>query len=354
MKTEEREKIYRLVVRNLDGISDDEENTGLKAWIDESDENKKCYEQLVNIWQTKDSGHFDEIDSNRALESVLFKISGRPVLRRIWTLWGKAAAVIIFPVLIISALWLSGQKKKMISLSAPVYNEIFATFGTRTSLKLADGSQVWLNSGSSLRYPDKFIGETREVFLKGEAYFEVTTNHDMPFIVRSANLDVRATGTKFNVLDYSNDIKSEVTLISGKVFVSECDTNGTTKLLSELDPEQHMVFNERTKSFSINNEETYKYYSWKDGKLIFRNEPLSEVIKKIGQAFNVDIELRGADLQDYRYRATFEDESLSEILKLLEISSPIKYREIKREPFPDGSFPKKKIIIYPSNSNSDN
>jgi ferric-dicitrate binding protein FerR (iron transport regulator) len=99
--------------------------------------------------------------------------------------------------------------------------------------------------------------------------------------------------------------------------------------------------------FTVNNEDTYKYIAWKDGKLIFRNEPLDEVVKKIGQVFNVDIELQGNSLQDYRYRATFEDESLTEILKLLEISSPISFKEIKRVPLADGSFPRKKVIVFP-------
>src|SRR5512137_2169004 len=99
-----------------------------------------------------------------------------------------------------------------------------------------------------------------------------------------------------------------------------------------MNPDQHMIFNDSTGLFSINDVDTYKYYAWKDGKLIFRNEPLSEVVKKLGQVFNVDIELQGEELQNYRYRATFEDESLSEILKLLKLSSPICYKEIKRMP----------------------
>jgi ferric-dicitrate binding protein FerR (iron transport regulator) len=86
----------------------------------------------------------------------------------------------------------------------------------------------------------------------------------------------------------------------------------------------------------------------KDGKLVFRNEPLSQVVKKISEVFNIDIELQGSSLQDYSYRATFKDESLEEILKLIKMSSPIDYIEVRRDPLPDGSFPRKKIIIFPS------
>jgi len=91
--------------------------------------------------------------------------------------------------------------------------------------------------------------------------------------------------------------------------------------------------------------DTYKYISWKDGVLVFRNEPFDSVLQKISQFFNVDIDLNSEELKSYRYYATFKEESLEEILKLLRISAPIDYREVKREPLSDGSFPKKKVII---------
>jgi ferric-dicitrate binding protein FerR (iron transport regulator) len=97
----------------------------------------------------------------------------------------------------------------------------------------------------------------------------------------------------------------------------------------------------------VTHEDTYKDIAWKDGKLIFRNEPLEDVLRKIGYYYNVDMEIRGNSLKEYRYRATFEEESIDEILKLLKISSPVDYRVVKREALPDGSFPKKKIIIFP-------
>jgi ferric-dicitrate binding protein FerR (iron transport regulator) len=109
---------------------------------------------------------------------------------------------------------------------------------------------------------------------------------------------------------------------------------------------QHFSFNKANGTTSIINVDTYKYISWKDGKLVFRNEPLSQVVLKISQVFNIDIEIKGKEIQNYCYRATFQDESLVEILKLLKMSSPIDYIEVKRDPLPDGSFPRKKVIIF--------
>jgi ferric-dicitrate binding protein FerR (iron transport regulator) len=227
-----------------------------------------------------------------------------------------------------------------------VYNEIYATDGTRSALKLADGSLVWLNSGSSLKYPDKFIRGDRNVFLKGEAYFEVHSDKSHPFVVQTSTMRVRATGTKFCVSAYANDREAEVTLLHGNVSVTSQTGNKKNEVISEMKPNQHLALDTLSGKIKINIEDGYKYIAWKDGKLIFRNEPFSNVVKKISQLYKVDIELQGNELQDYRYRATFEDESLSEILKLLKLSSPINYKEIKRQRLPDGSFSKRKIIIF--------
>jgi transmembrane sensor len=226
------------------------------------------------------------------------------------------------------------------------YNESFAAFGTRFTLILSDGTSVCLNSGSSIKYPNKFIGNKRTVFLKGEAYFDVVSDPQKPFIVETSSVNVKAIGTKFNVSEYAGSDKVEVTLITGKVEVSMTDKSNNISA-SKLEINQHFSFNKVNKTITINNEDSYKYIAWKDGKLVFRNEPLREVVNKISQVFNVDIEIRGSEIQNYNLRATFQDESLSEILKLLTISSPVDYIELKRDPLPDGSFSRKKVIIFP-------
>ena len=350
MKTEKNEAIIQIIAKYLCGSADNEERISLDKWISDSDENRIYFEQLKNIWDTTDTRYLPKmIETDKALDRVLHRISGTASLKKLWMFCEKLAAIFLLPLIIGNIIWFSSGSKKISSSASPVFSEVFATLGTRTALKLVDGSLVWLNSGSSLKYPDKFDGNKREVFLDGEAYFEVTSNKAKPFLVKTSDLTIKATGTRFNVYGYNSDSKSEITLVDGKVFVDKTDSTGGISHVSELNPNQHMIFNKNTKLFTVNDEDTYKYIAWKDGKLIFRNESLSEVVKKISQVFNVDIELQGSSLQDYRYRATFEDESLTEILKLLEISSPIKFKEIKLAPLPDGSFPRKKVIIYPAN-----
>ncbi len=109
------------------------------------------------------------------------------------------------------------QENRAIS-AKPVYNEVSAAFGTRSMLTLDDGSRVWLNSGSKLKYPKDFSGRRREVFLTGEAYFEVESDVSRPFIVRTKRLNVRATGTRFNVNVSSIEKASQITLVEGKDY----------------------------------------------------------------------------------------------------------------------------------------
>ncbi|OFY68497.1 MAG: hypothetical protein A2V64_10505 [Bacteroidetes bacterium RBG_13_43_22] len=349
MGTKHQDDILALIARNLSDEADLSEVAQLREWIECSETNKRYFKQVKNIWEVSDK----QLDPNmintpEALGKVLNRISEVSPGRSLWYYWQKIAAVIILPLAVSTILLLYLNSHKTSSLNEPVYNEVYAAFGTRSALKLADSTLVWLNSGSSLRYPDKFDNKNRHVYLKGEACFEVKSDVSNPFIVQTSTLLVKATGTKFNIQEFDLTPVTEVTLVSGKVFVHELDNIKNPTLITELCPNQHLKYNRETKTKSIVNEDVYKYIAWKDGKLIFRNEPLSEAVKKIGQVFKVDIELQGTELQDYRYWATFQDESLDEILKLLKLSSPIDFRELKRNPLPDGSFPKKKIIIFPA------
>ncbi len=350
MEIKHQDDILTLIAKNLAGLTDSIETTQLREWIESSLDNKQYFEQIRNIWDASDK-QIDpkKINTHQALANVLDRIPKASPKRTFWYYWQKVAAIILLPLATGTFLWILVNSHKTISSNEIVYNEVFAAFGTRSSLRLADSTLVWLNSGSSIRYPNKFINDKRMVFLKGEAYFEVKSDNSKPFIVQTSTLQVKATGTKFNVLEYDSDPVTEVTLVSGKVTVNEVDNNKNLQLVSELHPDQHLAYNRQTKIKSTINADTYKYIAWKDGILMFRDESLDIVLKKISRIFNVDIELHGEKLIDYRYYATFKDESLEEILKLLEISAPINYMEVKRKPLPDGSFPKKKLIVFQAN-----
>jgi len=349
MVIKQQDDILALIARNLAGMAGPEETRQLNEWIESSEDNKQYFEQIKNIWDASDKiTDPKNINTAEALNKVLERISIKPFRKNFWYYWQKVAAVLILPLAVGALLAIYLNLQKPVSSNDLVYNEVYTPVGTRSSLRLADSTLVWLNSGSSLRYPNKFFNKNRKVYLKGEAYFEVESDIARPFIVQTSTLQVKATGTKFNVQEYESNPVTEVTLVSGKIVVKESKGTMNLKLISELDPDQHLAYNKVSKEKSVITDDTYKYIAWKDGKLIFRNEPLERVLNKLSMIFNFDFELHGTVLQDYRYRATFQDESLEEILKLLKLSAPINFREVERKPLPDGSFPKKKVIIFPA------
>jgi transmembrane sensor len=354
MELKKQDDLMILITRNLVGVADENERVKLSNWISESESNRNYFEQVRNIWNESGNQIDPEmINTPLALEKVLGRISKPNPVILIWRYWQRIAAILIIPLAIGSILMLYLSQQRRLTTSEVIYNEVHAAFGTRSAIILADSSLVWLNAGSSLKYPDRFNTETRQVFLEGEAYFEVRSDPSHPFIVNTPEIKVTATGTKFNIFDYDSESLAEVTLVTGKVNVKGNEISDS-QLNLDLKHGQHFEYNRQTGEKNIIEEDTYKYIAWKDGKLIFRNDPLGEVLDKISLLFNVDIELQGESLKTFSYRATFEEETLDEILKLLKLSSPIDYRELKRDPLPDGSFPKKKIIIFPSKTNTSN
>jgi ferric-dicitrate binding protein FerR (iron transport regulator) len=285
------------------------------------------------------------IATDKALAKVLKQINQEHKALTFWQLFQRIAAVLFIPLLI-ALFWLYPTKGFKGTNQNVTYNKVVAAFGTFSMLELPDGSKVWLNSGSTFRYPDKFDNQNRTVYLIGEAYFEVHSDENVPFFVNTPYFTVKATGTKFNVRAEKNFRSPSVTLIEGKVAVQKKTKGKQSGLVAQLKPNQNMTYDTLTNFVKIDTEDTYKHVSWKDGKLVFRNDNVSEVARRISLQYNVDIEIKGNEIKKYRYRATFENEPLSELLRLLKISSPIDYTEVKPKALPDGTFSKRKIIIF--------
>jgi len=352
METSANEKINDLIGRCLQGIAFDTDRVELEQWVHSAPGNLEYYRQMKNMWELSGT---PIIYTEDVLEKTLIRlmnqtVSSRPE-RSLWKILQKAAAILLLPLIAGSFFW--GRHSGSIPFKRnhhTVFNEVFAAYGTRSAISLADGSKVWLNSGSSLKYPDRFTGRKREVYLRGEAYFEVKSDASSPFLVHTSPVTVKSTGTRFNVLASGDEPHAEITLVSGKVTVNRNRKGKIREVLTVLKPDEHMAYDTLTGDFLLTRGDTYKYIAWKDGKLIFRNEPMTDVMDKISRFYNVEIELRDKKLREYRYRATFEEESFSEILRLLKLSSPIEYRELERHPLPDGTFPKRKVIIMARNN----
>ena len=337
------ERIDQSIANYLQGSASKDEIRLLETWIAESPENLSHFRYLENIWE---SSVELPVSAEKALEKVLTHIGNDNKVLSFWNFWQKVAAILII-ALITSVVWLSIDRYKLSNAKAN-YNTVTSAFGSYSSLELPDGSKVWLNSGSQLKYPVLFNGKSRRVYLTGEAYFEVNSEPNAPFLVNTHYFVVKATGTRFNVSSYKNYRNPSVTLVEGKVAIQGMAQNSTSEI-AVLHPQQHMVFDTLNGTIAVQTEDTYKHIAWKDGKLVFRNDLLSEVARRISLQYNVDIEIAGENTNKNRYRATFENEPLNEVLELLKISSPIDYKQIEPKLLPDGSFSKRKIIIYSTN-----
>jgi ferric-dicitrate binding protein FerR (iron transport regulator) len=258
----------------------------------------------------------------------------------------RAAAILLIPVLGFLFYTLSENRliNTQFAVAAVDSLEIIAPIGSRTVVQLSDGSVVYLNYGSKIIYPQFFSGDTREIRLYGEGFFEVAHNPEKPFIVKTGNVNVKALGTAFNVLAYPDENVVQTTLVNGKVVLEQNIGNDKTKMLSAMTPGQHSVFNCVSGDVTCTSGSIKKYISWKDGKLIFEDTPIDEVAEKLSRMFNVDIQV-DKEIEDYIYTVTLLDEPLFQILDLMTIATPVTYKAFPRKKLADGSYSKQKIII---------
>lgn len=335
--------IEPIIFKVFTGEATQEEAEAIKLWIEECEENKKLFYQLKNIWDVANSPFEPEsIDVDQAYANVFSRISEPKIAvakqKKFMYYWQRAAAIAVVPLIFLSVyLFMSPKEKKEYTME---YQEVFSPYGTRSFLNLPDSSKVWLNAGSSIKYPIRFAHGERLVTLKGEAYFEVKSDEQNPFVVHTSNLDVRATGTKFNVDAYENDKRTAVTLVTGTVNVR----SGNKSM--QLKPNERIDYEHSTTKFNLSKTDTYKWCAWKDGILAFRNDKLEYVFKRLGQMYNVDFIIKDPYIETYVYHATFEGESLDEILHLLELSAPLHYKRIGDRKDGDNYYHKQIIEVY--------
>jgi hypothetical protein len=263
------------------------------------------------------------------------------------TILTRVAAILLIPILIYGGYisYKYDATKHQQAQIAPPFYEITSSLYSITKVALPDGSFVWLNHGSILKYPALFTRDTRIVELKGEGYFEVTHNARIPFIVKAGDIEAIARGTAFNIAAYSDDDMIETSLINGKVELSRVKPDGEREHLFNMKPNDLTIYNKvshEMKSFVIEDD---RNYSWKEGKLKLIEEPISEVAKLLSRRYNSDFKITDQKLHELTFSATFENESLPEVLKLLSLAMPLNYTLTEPKKLADGTFSKMKVIL---------
>lgn len=311
-------QIDEIIARFLAGESSIEDNNYLSQRIAEEPEFREYVLEMKNIWDASGDSVTNSSESDAQLIAMWNKIDTKDKRNKyqIFARWCRnAAAILALPLLILSC-WLLLSRAD--SSFQPIDYQISALYGTRTKTVLPDSTVVWLNGGSTLRYWVVKGDPRRNIQLVGEGYFDVAKDKKHPFIVNANNVKVEALGTEFNVISYPSDSLICVTLVEGSVKVAMPDAE------SILNPNERIIYNQENGENQIFLGNTDKWCQWRDGKLIFRNEPLSKIYKRLGQIYNVNFQV-DPKCQDMICHATFKDSSLDKMLELLKKVMPIDY-----------------------------
>ncbi|WP_321348502.1 FecR domain-containing protein [uncultured Draconibacterium sp.] len=375
-------KIPEIILKKISREATNEELQLLDDWLSESEQNRALYQKLLSRKNLAlMEKEYQKIDNDAAWEKILDKIETKkktPVRQ----LFGKAlkyAAILAIPLAVASYLLISNfseedssltfaEMEKQISelkesslitdegevvllqseknesivevdgtqihhkdstllydkeekkIEEVKYNSLVTPRSKVYNLVLADGTKVWLNASSAIKYPVSFVGDIRKVYLTGEAYFEVTHNAKKTFIVSTNEMDIEVLGTSFNVMAYPEDQTVETTLVSGKVKVR----TDNSKML--LEPGTQAKLDKETRLLDKNETNTDLFTSWRFGKYIFEYENLEGVMSKLSRWYDVDVTFADAKKKDLHFSGTlFKYNDINETLHIIELTSNVRF-----------------------------
>ncbi|MDZ7633903.1 MAG: FecR domain-containing protein [Bacteroidales bacterium] len=377
-------RIPEIILKELAGNASPEEMDSLRHWLSQSADNELLYQEIRKRENLLfESSKLDHFDNQAGWENVVNKISERKKKSASVIILSvtKYAAVIVLPLLL--AYWLISDRKnnedsqisfstleeqitelqessliladgQVINLQTTSKESIIEIAGTHIarqdstllystnestkeeltnqynslitprsrvfSLILSDGTKVWLNASSAIRYPVRFTSATRQVYLTGEAYFEVSRDATKPFIVITDKMEVEVIGTSFNVMAYSEENELEATVVSGKVKIK------TQKSDLILNPGRQAQLDKKTSTLQELSVDTEYYTSWRLGKLSCRFESLEDVLIKLGRWYNVEFVFDNSLKKELHFSGTLNKyNDIKETLHIIELATDVKF-----------------------------
>jgi ferric-dicitrate binding protein FerR (iron transport regulator) len=317
----EPEQDGSLLLRFVRGTATEAENARIRSWLKEQPGNEKI---LLHIAQIHDARRTAERILGRnvlaAYHNVLRRrnAKGRRAARR------RLAAVAACAALVVS---LTANCRFMIKGNAArQFVTVQTNAGMRTRLNLPDGTEVHLNSAGKLTYPTVFDARERRVTLDGEAYFKVARDARRPFVVKAEGKPVEtvASGTEFNMQAYASDSLLRTTLVEGAVKLGMQNETGRWKYV-RLNPSENALYNAPAHTVRVSRRNTVYDTAWMQGRLIFRDMSVPEVLTRLSHFYNVTFETEDPVIHTYAFTGTFENRQLSQILDYLAIASQIRY-----------------------------
>lgn len=286
-------------------------------------------------------------------ENALVPMYAKSGKRRIWGWFTDVAAILFIPLFIVS-IWYHEKTRKSEALRDEsmkrlygMYNTVVAPPGGKTRTVLPDGSEVWLNSGSTIRYPVLDKPGTREVEMSGEGFFKVIRNPDKPMVITTSGIQVKVWGTTFNIRAYDDDPFIETALVEGNIsLVKQDERSGRSGNEIVLKPGEIGRYNRRNNTIDVaalNNPEVYT--GWINGKYVFKNTQFKEILKRFERMHNVEFVLEDITLGDYRFDATFDDQNIDRIMEIFAVSLPMKWKTVYAVKRNDNSYSTRRIIL---------
>lgn len=353
----ELNRILELLAKKMGGAASEKEIDELQALLNEFPEHAHLIQILESIETNKlskvpyrneaaivqESWNMmqKQLREDENSEKAKAHSKGR-VKKMFFRSWMTRAAVAGGIILVSSSVWFALFKdkadKKPVAVS--MVQQLQVPNGAPDKKILPDGSEVWVNAGSHIRYSDNLQGNTREIYLEGEAFFKVKHDPEHPFIVHAGNISVRALGTEFNVEAYANENTIKTTLINGKVQIT-MEEKPDQKII--LAPKEKLTVtanelnhqgDQKRKDISYKVEQientpagnSVPELAWIEDRLAFQNESFNDLSKRMERRFNMHIVFRDATLKEESLTGTFENETIQKALNLLQMTTPFRYR----------------------------
>lgn len=319
-----------ILFRYIEGHANAEEKAFVLAWLNESDEHKIEFIQFRMLYLKKREGELSSIASIKQHESEFAsrleqkkRENRKSIFKRISLSVASAAAI----VLGVFFIWNINvpEKQHPIKQTASLVQKEFVSVSAGNGVKkltLPDGTHVWLNKHSSIRYSTQKDPHLRQVAIKGEAYFDVVKNKHCPFIVSAGDVYIRVLGTRFNVCSRKEKNWVEAVLLSGKIEL----LNHQKKTLATILPRTRAVVNDGNLSIQ-KNVDAESYISWVKGFRIFQDQTIEEVAKYLQAKYRIDVVLTEDSVKCGRYRCVIQQgQKLSDVMQMLEYIAPVKCR----------------------------
>ena len=337
-----------IIIKYLENRLSDGEKETVSAWISASPDNEKFVEDIFFTIEAVSRLHIMKtVNTDKAYRQFCSRVR-IPKKRLFLSSFQKIAATLFIPLILATGFLY--QKSRDVKGKAhidevhtnPRAVEVNTNPGILSTFDLPDGSKVWLNANSSLKYEWSANAATRMVELKGEAYFEVKRNPNKPFIVKTGeNYYIEVIGTSFDVSAYSDDELIKTTLVEGSVRLNMKSKEGRDSTII-LNTDQKAEYHKGNKTVSVSDVQTIVDTDWIRREILFRQDSMEYVLKKLSRRYNVRFDVQNEEVYNAVIHGTFKDETISEIMDYLIISSGIQYNF--REPVPDKEPPDMLII----------